>query len=295
METEENSQEFNFFGIGTSWCIVVSGEILGDDTKEAILGYVKIFEKQFSRFLPDSETNSFRNADAGDYQISREFSVLLNKADHLRTLTKGVYDPAVGGLLERAGYDASYRMEPTTHIEEFILPKWSVKDETLILSGPTAFDFGGIGKGYCIDQVAGILKSFGYEYFLVDGGGDMFGTTKSDGVPWKIAIEYPGKPDVVAGLVSLENQGIAVSDSFRRRWGKWHHIVNPQLKETIELVVGAVAVTSNAWDADCTTSALFLSESDRYPVISEFYQAQYLVFQNDGLTRVSPSWKGELF
>ena len=58
---------------------------------------------------------------------------------------------------------------------------------------------------------------------------------------------------------------------------------------------GIVAVAPSAWDADCMTSALFFSESDRYPVVSEFYKGRYLVFKNDGATKVSPNWKGELY
>ena len=292
---EKDDKGFSFSGLGTKWEIVVDDEILKEDTKKTVLQYVKNFEGRFSRFLPNSETNAFRDSNAGDYVISEEFALLLAKADRLRSLTEGVYDPAVGGLLERAGYDAKYTMMPAQNTEEFVLPKWSVKNETLTINGPTAFDLGGMGKGYCIDRIAELLKSFGHKYFLVDGGGDMFATKKSNGSSWKVAIEYPGKPGIAAGLINLENQGLAVSDSFRRRWGKWHHLVNPKLKKAIEFVIGAVAVTPSAWDADCMTSALFFSESDRYSVISEFYKGSYLVFRNDGQAMVSPNWKGELF
>ena len=123
----------------------------------------------------------------------------------------------------------------------------------------------------------------------------MFGTEKIDGAPWKIAIQYPGRPDTAAGLARIKNQGLAVSDSFRRRWGKWHHLVNPKLKKAVDTVTGAVAVASSAWDADCMTSALFFSESERYPIVSEFFKGNYLVFQNDDTAIVSPKWKGELY
>lgn len=292
---EKGNQEFSFSGIGTKWSIVLDSEVFKKDVREAVLDYVKVFEESFSRFLPNSETNAFRVSGAGDYKISKEFAVLLTKADQLRKLTDGVYDPAVGGLLEHAGYDAKYSMRPTDRTEEFVLPRWSISGETLTVDGPTPLDLGGIGKGYCIDQVSQIFKNFGHKHFLVDGGGDMYGTIKSDGAPWKVAIQYPGKPEMAAGTVNLTNQGVAVSDSFRRRWGKWHHLVNPKLKKSVELVVGAVAVAGNAWDSDCMTSALFFSTSDKYPDVSKFYNGSYLVFQNDGMVNVSANWKGELF
>ena len=291
----KETEEFTFKALGTHWSISLDDDVLRNDPKEAILEYVKIFEKRFSRFLLNSEVNAFRNAKVGKYPISKEFAVLLKKADQLRAFTERVYYPAAGGLLERAGYDAKYSMTPAADTEKFILPKWSIKNETLYLDGPAVFDLGGMGKGYCIDRVAGVLKSYDYKHFLVDGGGDMFGTTKADGSPWRIAVEYPGKPDTAAGMVYLKNQGLAVSDSFRRRWGKWHHLVNPKLKKSIESVVGAAAVAPSAWDADCMTSILFLSEGGAYSKAAEEYGASYMVFNNGGTCLVSPNWEGELF
>lgn len=290
-------KDFVFPGLGTSWYVATDGEVLRDSVKKAILKYVKTFENQFSRFLSDSESNSFRNAKSGDYQVSEEFAHLLSIADRLRILTGGVYDPGVGMLMERAGYDRKYKMVPQKNVKEFLLPKWALTERTLTLDGPIVFDFGGIGKGYCIDGVANVLKQFEYKHFLVDGGGDIFAATKKDESPWKIAIEYPGKPEMALGTVELKNQGIAVSDSFRRRWGngKWHHLVNPQQKKSIESILGGVAVADCALNADCMTSALFFSANKNYNSASQSYKARYLVFQSDGLTEVSSHWKGELF
>jgi len=292
---EKADTEFSFSGIGTAWSVVTDGSVLAEDARSAVLAFVDGFDKRFSRFIESSEANAFRDAGAGDYPISKEFAVLLAKADDLRKLTDGVYDPAVGGLLERAGYDATYRMKPLPNTEEFVLPAWKLVAQTLTLDGPAVFDIGGTGKGYCIDRVADIVRSFGHGHFLVDGGGDIFATTKAGDAPWRVAIEYPGKPDMAAGLVELKDQGLAVSDGFRRRWGKWHHLVHPQLKKPVERVAGAAAVASSAWDADCATSALFFAAGERYPAISESFKASYLVFQNDGMTSVSPNWKGELY
>lgn len=287
--------DFTFSALGTKWSVSLDGDALTDREKETVLNYISGFERRFSRFLPDSEVNAFRNVSAGKYEISEEFSVLLGAADRLRALTEGVYDPAVAGLLERAGYDASYAMEPRGDAHEFVLPKWSLSGRTLILEGPAAFDLGGTAKGYCIDEVAALLVRLGRAHFIVDGGGDMRASSKKDGSSWKVAIQYPGKPDTAAGIVDLKERGIAVSDSFRRRWGKWHHIVHPHQKRAIERIIGAVAVVPSAWQADCMTSALYLARQDTYAAAAREYGAEYLVFNDDDTCLVSPGWKGELF
>lgn len=286
---------FTFTGIGTSWCILADGAALPEDVQTEILEYIHVFDERFSRFLPDSEVCALRTSGAGEYPISEEFAVLLKRADELRTLTHGLYDPAVGGLLEEAGYDAEYSMAPRAGVEEFVLPKWELRGEILWLDGPVVFDLGGMGKGYCIDRIAEILAESGYEHYLVDGGGDIYATCKRGGEPWHIAIEYPGKSDTAAGTVALANQGLAVSDTFRRRWGGWHHIVHPFLRSPIENVLGAAAVAPTAWDADCATSALFFADAAEYAAVAKSLSASYLVFRPDGSTLVSADWEGELF
>lgn len=287
--------DFTFTALGTTWSITIDGPPLTIDSQRSILESVTDFENRFSRFIADSEVNQFRDAKAGSYQISKDLASLLSIADQLRTLTDGVYDPAVSELLERVGYDSKYTLKPSDDIDAFILPCWTIKETTLTLDGPTAFDLGGIGKGYCIDMVAKHLIDIGHQYFLVNGGGDMYGTMKKDETPWRIAIQYPGKPDTAAGIVKLKNKAIAVSDSFRRRWGKWHHLVDPKRKKAIEAVVGAVAVTPNAWHADCMTSALFFASADKYSEASLLFKSDFLVFLADDTCQVSSNWPDELF
>lgn len=286
---------FTFTGIGTSWCILVDDAELRDETRADILDYIRRFNERFSRFVSTSEANAFCAAGPGEYPISEEFAALLSRADELRTLTRGLYDPAVGGLLERAGYDAAYSMSPHADVAEFVLPKWSIRERTLSIDSPVVFDLGGMGKGYCIDQVAKILETHGYRHYLVDGGGDMYATTKHSGDPWHVAVEYPGKPETAAGTALLGNEGLAVSDSFRRRWGAWHHIVHPYLRAPVENVLGVAAVAPTAWDADCATSALFLSEAREYSAVGKSFNVKYLVFHSNGTTAVSADWTGELF
>jgi thiamine biosynthesis lipoprotein len=289
-------ETFSFSALGTQWNILIDEASFAQDDQETIVGAVASFEHRFSRFISTSEVNQFRDAAAGTYGISREFSLLLTRAESLRSLTGGVYDPAVGGLLERTGYDRTYRLQSDENaVAAYHLPTWSLVDQQLTLSGNTVFDFGGIGKGYCIDLVSTMLQKMGYEYFLVEGGGDMYGTAKKDGSPYRIALEWPGQPEMAFGVVSLRHQGIAVSDSAKRRWGGWHHIVDPQKKKPIESIIGATAVAPTAFSADCMTSGLFLGEPARYPALALEFGAQFVVFRENGIVETSPDWAGELF
>lgn len=288
-------EAFSFSGLGTGWSVMIDGDVLRPEVKNDILDYTATFEKRFSRFLPQSEVNAFRESEAGEYTLSSDFLLLLETADRLRLLTDGKYDPAVATLLEDAGYGVQQGLSPLKKKEKNGIPHWSLLEDTLVLDGPIAFDLGGIGKGYCIDGVASLLRHAGYQYFLVEGGGDMVATTKVDGSPFRIAVEYPGRPDTAASVVHLRNQGIAVSDVFRRRFGKWHHLIDVQEKKSVDDIIGCTAVAPTAFASDCMTSGLFFAPAENYALLAKAFDASYLVFQKTGMVSVSSDWAGEVF
>lgn len=310
-------EQLSFQALGTAWSILIDGAPFRTKDQEDLVEYVAHFEKRFSRFLPESEVNQFRDAKEGSYEISEELSKMLQTADVLRSLTKGAFDPAVALLLEQSGYDAQYRFTPETEkIETHQMPTWSLQGTILSLTTGTVFDLGGIGKGYCIDLVAQFLKERGYQYFLIEAGGDMYGTSKADGSEFRVALEWPGKPGVAFGTVQLKDAGLAVSDSFRRRWpapaapaeadetasvpsGKgskdWHHIIDPRTKEPVQKVIGCSALASTAFDADCITSGLFLSAESEYSKIANEFSGEFVVFTDEGGVKISKNWPGEFF
>jgi len=296
---------FQFTALGTAWSITVdqAGFALPAQKAEEALWQKVVsqtaeFERRFSRFKDDSESRQFSNATAGTYPISSQLKELLVVADQLRSLTDGAYDPAVGGLMEAAGYTPDYRLKPDEQsLKTWHVPQWSLSHsgQSVTIDGPILFDFGGMGKGYWIDQISALLLSENYPHHIVEGGGDMMATTKTNGDSWKVAIEYPGKDDLALGTYHLKNQGLAASDVFRRRWGKWHHFVDVTLKQPTQHIAGCVAVSSSAWKADQITSILALTDPDNFSQIVPVIGGEYVVLLAGDTAQVSKNWKGELF
>lgn len=287
-------QQIDFKGLGTVWTLLIDTDDSLTDLEEFLVGRAQEFEQRFSRFLVDSEVNAFRTASAGTYPISAELAVLLTQAAALREVTRGAYNPAIGAVLERAGYGG--KEQPAVEVSATQkLATWSLHGQLLEIDGPIAFDLGGIGKGYLIDELGKHIARAGYLYYLVDGGGDLYGTTKRDGQPWRAAVEYPGQPELAASVVELRYQGLAVSDVFRRRFGRHHHVIDATTEKSVERVVGCAALAPTAWAADCMTSGLFLGEAAVYEELRQMFSGEYLVFRSDGQALVSPKWPGEIF
>lgn len=287
----------SFEALGTGWHIDIDAENIPVTLESEMKQLTDQFGQQQSRFINTSEATSFRDKKAGIYTVSPTLATLLNASQQLRHLTNGGFDPAVATLLEEVGYDAEYRLSqaPNRHEVKWRRPEWSIHGDQLSIDGPVVFDIGGIGKGYWIDQLSEYLIAQGFPYHLVDGGGDMKATTKKDGSGWNIAIEWPGKPDTAIGQVELKNQGFAASDTFRRRWKQWHHLIHAQQLQPVEHLAGAVATAPTAFLADQCTSALFFSTEKNYSYCAQQLHSEYLIIHPDDAVLMSRHWSGEFF
>jgi len=296
---------FQFTALGTAWSISIDQADLSllaqqptHGLRKKVIDQTADFERRFSRFDQESESRQFVTAAAGTHPISKRLMELLIVADSLRSLTDGAYDPAVGGLMEAAGYSPDYTLKPDQKkLEHWHLPFWSLQltKHSVTIDGPVLFDFGGIGKGYWIDQISELLFAEGFPHHLVEGGGDMYATTKADGSGWNVAIEYPGKTDLALGTYALKNQGLAASDVFRRSWGRWHHFVDVALKQPTQYIMGCVAVSDSAWRADQVTSVLALTDPSVFSDTVSRIGGEFVVILANGEARMSSNWSGEIF
>jgi thiamine biosynthesis lipoprotein len=81
-------------------------------------------------------------------------------------------------------------------------------------------DVGGFGKGWAIDQVAALLNNEGMKEYLINAGGDMYGTSER-GQPITIYLEHPTTPNWYLEQTTLFHQGFAASTRTKRQWR--HH------------------------------------------------------------------------
>lgn len=286
-------ETFCFQALGTKWNIVVDGDF-ASSVRTVIQTEIASFEERFSRFKDTSEVNAFRQVPEGVYTVSDELALLLGRAKRLRQLTGGRYDPASGVILEHYGYDQEYSFrEGVGEIPR--VPSWGLMGSQLHLEGPTAFDLGGIGKGYAIDRVATLLEEAGLQHYLIDAGGDMYATSKSDGSAYRVALEWPGRPDTAYGIVELLHQGLAVSDVVTRSFGKRHHIIDAVTRENSRRVIGVAALARTAWDADCGTAALIHWPEVKREQIEEELGVESVIITVEEEFLVSTGWPGEMF
>lgn len=285
----------SFQAIGTHWQVLIDTPSVSESLWSSVLQLTASFEQKFSRFLPDSEVVRWRDAVKGEYPLSSELERLLLVAQRWRELTGGLFEPAVGGLLEQSGYDAHYRFTPTAEVQRWTLPVWSVRDGSLFISGPVVFDLGGFAKGTLIDILCEHFLHFGVRHFLVDGGGDMRGTSKQDGKPWNTAVEWPGKPGEALCTLPLRDMALAVSDIYQRRWGAWHHLIDPHQRVPANRVLGCSVLAQTAEVADALTTCLALVPSENRQKFAHEHGVEFVVLTEDTQLERSSGWPGTFF
>jgi thiamine biosynthesis lipoprotein len=182
-----------------------------------------------------------------------------------REETGGRFDPTVHGALVAAGYASSFeRLAPDGPARE----RQSVRcggtvdvdtdKRTIVLEEGVALDLGGIAKGDAVDRAAAILSQAGPS--LVNAGGDIAASKRSDGAPWSVGIET-GDGMLTVGLCE---GGMATSGRDRRRWRRGaeelHHIIDPRTGRSADTdLLRVTAVRESAVAAEVSAKVLLLA------------------------------------
>jgi thiamine biosynthesis lipoprotein len=127
-------------------------------------------------------------------------------------------------------------------------------------------DLGAIGKGYAIDQAAGLLREAGVTSAILHGGTSTIFALghPPDAEAWKIALEIPGQnagqPPSPLAVIPLHDEALSVSAIWGRaiRSGdkNYGHVIDPHTGEPVDDAVMAALVLPSATETDALSTAL---------------------------------------
>lgn len=257
--------------LGTSWWIEVFDTISKDKQQviyDDLLFCIQSFETKYSRFNPDSLISTL-NAARALLKPDQETIELLEYGLHLYHETHEVFNFLIGEHMVKNGYDALYSFTPKE--DDLTTPDpitaLSIKPDKIILTLGHV-DIGGYGKGYLIDILAARLTDkHGVKEFLINGGGDMYGTAEN-GKPITIYLEHPTIPQTFIAETTLFYEGFAASSTHKRRWergGKvYTHIVDSKTGESSTNSLGIFIKAPTARAADAWATTLLLSAPENH-------------------------------
>lgn len=285
---------YRFEAIGTHWQIDFPDGLLvfkREKLEKLITDRIEIFDKDYSRFRPDSLVTKISQK-AGVYTLPSDAESLFAIYEELYQLTHGLMTPLIGNTLSAAGYDATYSLQS----KEITSPeKWK---DILCRNGlqlevkkPVLLDFGAAGKGYLIDIISEILKEAGVTSFCVDAGGDI-AYYNSSNEKLRIGLEHPADTEKVIGVAEIINQSLCGSAGNRRQWGNFHHIINPETLTSPRHLMAVWVIAQTTIIADALTTALFFAKPE---TLAAHYQFEYLMINSDFSISHSNHFPAELY
>jgi len=265
------------------YTIIIGSSLSAKQEKEIVEMLQIVFEEidlVFNDWNPHSEISQLNHLKGNvEVPISSKLEHLFQKIDKIVKLTKGLFDPTVGGLSKLWKNALEQGMQPNEaalaqarkavgwekiHFEKGVFYKDN--DDTQI-------DLGSVVKGYCVDLIIENLQRIGYENALVNWGGEVRANGKHpEDRPWRVFISNSGNndPNASLGEVELLDQAVATSGNYLQKWTIVHkgtpitytHIIHPQtgfpliVNEKSIASISVVAPTCFMADAMATAGIL---------------------------------------
>lgn len=247
--------------------------------------------KTYTRFEETSELSNLNRQQGRWINISEEFCYLIDYMLALAEKTNGAFDPTVIDFLETYGYDKNYDFSKLEKPEldamvqklakvrpsfrEIELDKKNLKVK---LVKNQRLDLGGIGKGYAIDCAYNKLNAF--DNFLIDGGGDIRVKGKNDKKELWIVdlLGFKNEKKQIVGQVQLNNESIAGSGSWARKFKQFHHLINPTTGKPQNTYSTVFVQAPTSIESDSWATALFVGGDQITNLMPESFK--YFLIEN---------------
>jgi thiamine biosynthesis lipoprotein len=136
-----------------------------------------------------------------------------------------------------------------------------------LLARGMRFDFGGIAKGFALDEALRELRRCGVERALVVGGGEMIAGRAPPGrAGWTVELE-PFGGGVEALAIELANAAVATSGDAEQALElggvRYSHILDPRTGRALTRRTAATVIAADATTSDALATALCVLEPQR--------------------------------
>ncbi len=266
-EIEEHTGEL--FAMNT----LISVQIWGSEGKSVLReteNYLYTLEQEFSTTRNGSEVNLLNDNSGEWHYLSDHLFSVLQYAHMFSLSTQGAFDPTVYPLVKAWGFtQENYRVPSEEEIQSLLtlvdVNNVSYDDENqgVFLVEGAELDFGGIAKGYAVDQLVAMYRENKVETALVSLGGNIYAYGKKiDGSLWTIGVQNPYGGGSV-GSIQVENKAVITSGSYQRFFtlegNTYSHLIDPRTGYPADSGLASVTIVCDSGIyGDCLSTALFV-------------------------------------
>ncbi len=245
--------QFNHRAMATHFEVRIAKEerAYAAQAAQAAVDLLDRLELHLSRFRASSDITQIGQLAPGEkMRLCEPTFACLEVAKKMELATRGAFSVSATALQTQAS-----------------LPQWSLLPEELSIvceSGRLQFDLGAIGKGFALDRMAELLRSWDCLSFLLVAGGSsiLAGDPPKQTVGWSCGLGEDRSPKrFFLTHASLSGSGLAV---------KGNHIFDPRTGQSALRQSRVWALADTAAESDAlSTACMVLSEPELEKVIAQ--------------------------
>lgn len=249
-------------------------------------------------------------AQGQSYRASAELAGLLRAAQQAYVVSEGLFNAAIGGLIDLWGFHTSdfpitTPPPPQSNIDATLAtqPRMDqltiAEDGTVVSSNATIqLDLNGLAEGYAAEQIAALLHEQGIADALINLGGDVLALGRAGERPWRVGIHSPQHGDL-AGVELQGREALFSSGSYNkfresdgRRWG---HVLDPRSGQPARGVAAVSVIHADAVTADIASTTLMVAgPQDLVRIARRLGVACVVLVTDDGTIWMTPAMQRRL-
>ena len=248
------------------------------------------------------------NAGIAPVKVSQDTIAVLRIAREVSELTRGKFDITFGVLTDIWRFDHDQdNVVPERDLIEARLKRIDYRAVEYDTTAGTAFvnrpgmriHLGGIGKGYAVDRGIALLRSEGFQDFLIQAGGDLYVGGTDNLKPWKLGIADPRGAHDPFATIEISNGTFSTSGDYERAFMKdgkrYHHIIDPDFGEPASGCRSVTLVTDKAVMADAVAKGVFLlGPADGMALIEKLPDVEGVIVTSENDVKISSGLRGRL-
>jgi thiamine biosynthesis lipoprotein len=237
-------------------------------------------------------------------EVSAETSVMLQDATQLSVQSGGLFNPAIGGLIQAWGFQADEfkaalpdekvikaLVKANPQMTDLIFEKNIIRNH----NKTAKIDLGGYAKGYALDRAATMLKNQGISNALINIGGNVLALGRHGSRSWRVGIQHPRRPGALATMTLNDGEAIGTSGDYQRYFevgGKRYcHLIDPRSGYPVQGVQAVTIVTKGVRAgvlSDSASKPLFIAGPTDWRMAAQRMQlAEALLIDSDGVVHLT--------
>ncbi|KPC50124.1 Thiamine biosynthesis lipoprotein ApbE precursor [Amantichitinum ursilacus] len=308
----EFQQESYVFGTRVQITIYGEPEDKAAPVSAAILADLDRLHARLHAWQPSEITRmNAAFAQGKPYQTDPEMIAILKQAKGYADRSDQLFDPAIGDLVAAWGF----------HEDTFaaVLPDPALL-HTLVAAHPSLddlefdgnqvssrnpavnIDLGGF-KGFALDRAASYLRKKGMNNALINIGGNVLALGRKGDTPWKVGLQHPRKPGVLAIIQLNDGESIGTSGDYQRyfevKGQRYSHLIDPRSGQPAQTMQAATVIAPPSAEAgaisDASTKPVFIggiSSATHYA--ERFGIKDVLLVASDGSVYLTPDMQARV-